>query len=222
MMKHPYLFLLLALHYVPLHAQEIPICVNTAQSQADINECSTQRYKAADAFLNRSYREVIANLNPKQQEKLKEAQRAWISFRDSNCEAQSFDYAKGSLYTHVYNDCLTTVTQIRNDELRRVYLKQENSSGIPAQNLVGVWYALEGSYGLEVTFGIDAGIHHYVSHLNNIPYEAGQWQLSNDHLSIIDKNGKILHNYVRVELDNTGVLSLYEHDGGTERYKKKP
>jgi uncharacterized protein YecT (DUF1311 family) len=219
-MKSQIALVLAALVCAPVQAQESINCATGAKSQTDINECSTQRYKAADALLNRTYREVIANLNAKQQEKLKDAQRTWISFRDANCESQALDYVKGSLYSSVYNDCLTHVSHIRIEELRRVYLKQEVSSGLPDHSLVGTWGALESSYGLEVTFGIDSGIHHYSSRLNNIPFEAGQWQLSDNQLTVTDKNGKILHNYVRVELDANDVLSLHEHDGGIERYKK--
>jgi len=196
-------------------------CALGAHNQADINQCSVQRYKAADALLNRTYREVIASLNKGQLDKLKEAQRAWITYRDANCESQAFDYLNGSLYTSIQTNCLAEMTELRTSELQRVYLKQEIvENTLPADALVGVWRSQEGNYGLEITFGIAAGVHHYSSKINDVPFEAGQWQLNNNQLSIIDSRGKLLHQYNRVIVDDKGNLSLYEIDGGVERFKK--
>lgn len=222
MKLHPVVLLFSLLIPLPTAAQEADPCVMAAKTQAELNECSTQRYRAVDVTLNRVYKEIVAALGPKPTGKLKEAQRAWIAFRDANCEAQAFDYANGRLYTKVYTDCLSTVTQTRIAELRRVYLglQQEAAAAeIEEHRLLGTWRALEASYGVEISFGIDKGIHHYLSQLNGLPYEAGQWQLSGSHLSVIDNRGKVLHNYPRIQLDS-GVLSLYEEDGSVQSFKK--
>jgi uncharacterized protein YecT (DUF1311 family) len=198
-------------------------CAPGTRDQADVNECSTQRYKAADALLNRAYREVTAALNPTQLAKLKNAQRAWIGFRDANCESQAFDYLKGSLYTSVYNNCLSALTELRTSELQRVYLRQDSAdNALPENALVGTWQSQEGNYGLALTFGVAAGVHHYSSQINQVPFEAGQWQLNNNQLSIIDSRGKVLRQYTRVLIDAQGILALYEADGGVERFKKSP
>jgi uncharacterized protein YecT (DUF1311 family) len=196
-------------------------CAIGSHNQADINQCSVQRYKAADALLNRTYREVIATLNKKQIAKLKDAQRAWITYRDANCESQAFDYLNGSLYTSVQTNCLAVMTEARTSELQRVYLKQDIAENtLPDDALIGTWRSQEGNYGLEITFGVAAGVHHYSSKINDVPFEAGQWQLNNNQLSIIDSRGKLLHQYNQVVLDDKGGLSLYETDGGVERFMK--
>lgn len=207
----------------PVQAQNLDSCMMAARNQAQINECSTQRYRAADAALNHAYKEIRAGIKPGHFDKLREAQRAWVAFRDLNCESQTLDYVGGSLYSSNYNTCLADVTEARTAELRRVYLNdaEDDASTLSENMLAGTWRALENNYGLEITLGMRAGVHYFSSQLNGLPYEAGQWQFTNGKLTITANNGQMLHTYSQVKLDN-GVLSLYEQDGGVETYKKLP
>lgn len=72
-----------------------PRC-NRDGSQAELNACATDELKAADAELNRVYREVLAR-NAKESvflERMKAAQRLWVQLRDADLDAQ-FPLAKG-------------------------------------------------------------------------------------------------------------------------------
>jgi uncharacterized protein YecT (DUF1311 family) len=211
--------LLCLLSAPPVAAGDADTCVMAAQTQADINECSTQRYKAADSLLNRTYKEIQATVDSGQFAKIRQAQRAWITYRDTACEAQALAYATGSLYTSVYTNCLTDMTRVRTAKLREVYLHAKTTNSVGDQRLAGTWHALANNYGLEITFGISHGVHHYFARLNNLPYEAGQWHLADNQLTITSSKGKLLHTYIRILLEDD-VLSLHEDDGGVSRFKK--
>ncbi len=95
-------------------------CAN-AMSQAEITACSVIDYKNADEALNGTYKVIMPAITNPQREQLRNAQRAWIKFRDANCEHQAFDTRGGSIYQAVKNDCLTRVTLARVEELKRIY-----------------------------------------------------------------------------------------------------
>jgi uncharacterized protein YecT (DUF1311 family) len=100
-------------------AAEADPCAN-ARTQLEMNECAIKEYKAADAELNRVYKEVIAALRPEMQEKLRAAQRAWITYRDANCDCAAFEYTGGSIYPLMYYSCLRDMTITRTQKIRQL------------------------------------------------------------------------------------------------------
>lgn len=92
-------------------------CANV-QSQAEMNICWGNEYKKADAELNQVYRKLVGMLDEEQKAQLKEAQLAWISYRDKNCEFVADMYKGGSLRPTVLATCLLDVTDNRTTELR--------------------------------------------------------------------------------------------------------
>lgn len=55
-----------------------------AENTLAIVECHEERYKKADKELNKVYGESIKTLSPAGQQKLKEAQRAWLKYRETS------------------------------------------------------------------------------------------------------------------------------------------
>ena len=102
-----YPVLALGLLAVPAAAQDVDC--STAMTQVDLNQCAYQDWEEADARLNAVYKEVVAaytSLDDDLPEELgsgvktlREAQRAWISFRDLDCEAEGFAM-RGGLTAH--------------------------------------------------------------------------------------------------------------------------
>ena len=88
-----------------------------ALTQHDMNFCAAEDYKAADSMLNVTYRALQATLDKKTQDMLKDAQRAWIKFRDEECHYQASPNEGGSLWPLVYHGCLTDLTKARTKEL---------------------------------------------------------------------------------------------------------
>jgi uncharacterized protein YecT (DUF1311 family) len=85
-----------------------------AMTQSAMNICADRDFRAADAKLNAAYAKLMAALDDAGfKTKLKTAQRAWISFRDSECTFETADNEGGSIHPMVYSGCLTRLTKER-------------------------------------------------------------------------------------------------------------
>src|SRR5437899_11516633 len=68
-----------------------------AQSQAEMNFCWGNEYKAADARLNEAYRQFASKLDDAEKAQLKNAQLAWLKYRDANCDFVADQYKVGTI-----------------------------------------------------------------------------------------------------------------------------
>jgi len=107
-------------------------CPN-AQAQMAMNMCSQIDFERADAELNRVYREEIADARQQDREidrsfdqrptaeaVLREAQRAWVIFRDAQCTYEGYGEARGgSMEPMVFSDCRARLTRERVVQLGR-------------------------------------------------------------------------------------------------------
>jgi len=106
-------------------AQE-PNCQNP-QSQLEMGFCAYQDYQAADRVLNKEYQRAIAFAKRMDavlpeyllgaEEALRQAQRAWIPFRDAACIAEGFIARGGTMESQVVSDCLAFLTRQRTEML---------------------------------------------------------------------------------------------------------
>lgn len=118
-------FLILACLSLPAAAQEVDCA--SAVAQADLNQCAYQDWEAADAALNDAYQEAMTllqdwdtNLPEEEQggaDALKEAQRAWITFRDKACEAEGYAMKGGSAEPLLVYGCMRLLTEERTAHL---------------------------------------------------------------------------------------------------------
>jgi uncharacterized protein YecT (DUF1311 family) len=93
---------------------------NNLKTQLEMNACAANEYQRDDAKLNEYYKELAEKLGPSEKERLKAAQRAWIKFRDLQCEFEASRYEGGSIQPLVRSSCLAQVTKQRNEDLRRM------------------------------------------------------------------------------------------------------
>ena len=93
---------------------------NNLKTQLEMNACAANEYQRDDAKLNEYYKELAEKLGPSEKERLKAAQRAWIKFRDLQCELEASRYEGGSIRPLVRSSCLAQVTKQRNEDLRRM------------------------------------------------------------------------------------------------------
>ena len=113
--------LALGLLALPATAQDVDCA--TAMAQADLNQCAYQDWEEADAGLNDAYQEVVAAYSqmdadlPEELgsgvETLRDAQRAWITFRDLACEAEGFAMRGGSAEPLLVYGCMRVLTEER-------------------------------------------------------------------------------------------------------------
>jgi len=96
-----------------------------AQSQRDMNRQACDQYRKADNELNAAYNQTLKIYKDDALfiEKFKEAQRAWIVFRDAEMEALYPEKDKQETYGSVFPMChcseLTAITLQRTKELKR-------------------------------------------------------------------------------------------------------
>lgn len=100
-------------------------CVPTGNSLHDV-ACEDVKYKAAEARLNASYKQLLNKLDKITEEyphrsglkpKLISAQRAWIKYRKSQCRAVEEWYKGGTLQYGLYADCMRSLAEKRTEEL---------------------------------------------------------------------------------------------------------
>jgi uncharacterized protein YecT (DUF1311 family) len=92
-------------------------------TQADLDVCADKDFQAADKALNQTFREIETRLSedPDGKQRLIAAQKAWIGFRDAECDFQTFHSRDGSIYPMLVSECMTTLTKNRTEALK-VYL----------------------------------------------------------------------------------------------------
>ena len=88
-------------------------------TQSEMNACAQDALQQADAALNASYRRLTARLSgtPAAARSLVEAQRAWIRFRDTECDFATIGYEGGSIRPMLTSQCLEGMTRQRTAEL---------------------------------------------------------------------------------------------------------
>lgn len=97
-------------------------------TQADMNICASRDYEAADKALNAQYQSVrkilterdsaASDLDKGAVDALVAAQRAWIAYRDANCDAVGFQARGGSMEPMLVSSCLAEMSRNRAEELK--------------------------------------------------------------------------------------------------------
>lgn len=82
--------------------------------------CIYAQYKEADIALNKAYNTLRNFFNPENKALLKEAQLAWLSFRDLDCQLESAPFSGGTLFDEITDKCLIEKTILRTKELIRL------------------------------------------------------------------------------------------------------
>ena len=125
---------LAALLATPAVADEKPDCIDP-QTQFELTYCAGIEYEDADAELNgvwpdivaaaKSNDEYVADLArergvPTTLEALRNAQRAWIAYRDAQCEYEAYDVFGGTAQPMVGSLCLARLIRERIEMLKGV------------------------------------------------------------------------------------------------------
>lgn len=113
--------LCLLLPAVPAAAQQVDC--KSPDYQVEMTYCAEQSWIAADEELNVAFRTArdamrrIDSALPEEQKgaevQLRDAQRAWVSFRDATCAAEGYSYHGGSAEPMVIYSCRARVTKAR-------------------------------------------------------------------------------------------------------------
>lgn len=95
------------------------------KTQSEITACFGDNEKVADSTLNKLYQSLMHVLSDDDKQRLRDAQRAWISFRDKECTFRVAPYADGSIAPSLTASCVTALTAQRVVDLRQQVNCQE-------------------------------------------------------------------------------------------------
>ena len=114
-------------------AQSPPDCAN-ATSNVEMTDCAWKAYKAADKELNAVWKQVMASIKPDDflpadaaktwKEDLLSSQRAWITFKEKDCDAVAYEWYGGSGANLAVGSCLYHHTMLRTKDLKARYLNR--------------------------------------------------------------------------------------------------
>ena len=88
-----------------------------ARTQAEMTRCVGDDYKLADQTLNIVYDRLMKRLDRDDRTRLRDAQRAWLSFRDKHCAFVGAGSEGGSIQSMIVAGCLSEVTTSRAGQL---------------------------------------------------------------------------------------------------------
>jgi uncharacterized protein YecT (DUF1311 family) len=92
-------------------------CSSQNLNQFDLDQCAGQDFRASDAKLNALYKSMMAKYDAPNQAKLKTAERAWLTYRDAECDYETNGSAGGTINPMMDTICRTTKTDARIKEL---------------------------------------------------------------------------------------------------------
>ena len=130
------LFLAVALAAAPAPDPAADHCIDEARSQPEINACSEEEWRRADAALNVAYREAMARVrandgymftgdgSPAGDVLLRDAQRGWVTQRDQMCQLQVYDMRGGSAQPGAYDHCRAEATRERTAWLEQLAITE--------------------------------------------------------------------------------------------------
>ncbi|WP_179759055.1 lysozyme inhibitor LprI family protein [Hoeflea halophila] len=114
-------------------ADDMPDCIDP-MSQVELTYCAAIDYETADAELNAIWPDIVAAAKSQDQyvaeqvegtdvpttlQALRNAQRAWITFRDAQCEYEAYEVFGGTSQSMVGSLCLARLTRERIEVLSR-------------------------------------------------------------------------------------------------------
>jgi uncharacterized protein YecT (DUF1311 family) len=131
----------LFLSAIPLAGQQgtTSPCDEQPPTQREMDDCAAFQYRQADARLNKVYAKATQYMTNDQEraekrsdqrqiqyektavESLKQAERAWLTYRDLQCRAAGQQYEGGSMRPMIESQCLTTLTEHRIADLKSIY-----------------------------------------------------------------------------------------------------
>ena len=119
-------------------------CRARSQSAVQTKTCLAEELDRQDARLNMAYRDAMARLSPQGRSHLREAERAWIKWRDSKCLAAGDGSKAAAVYD--YPLCMATEASSRADILEK--------SGVSAEYFVysgdGISHSKQGALSIKL------------------------------------------------------------------------
>lgn len=101
-----------------VRADDIDLDCTHPTATIELDLCADREAEAVDRELNLTYRRISAGLDAQARALLLAAQRAWIAYRDKQCNYETAR-AEGSGHNVAHLNCLMRVTKARTRELKQ-------------------------------------------------------------------------------------------------------
>ena len=103
------------------------------QTQAEMNQTAAREYTKADAELTRVYKQLMAQLTKTKSDKradlLRDSERAWLKFRDTQALFDASEMQGGSAYPLLHFGSLARTTKARTAELKLILQSEKGQRG---------------------------------------------------------------------------------------------
>lgn len=106
-------------------ADPFKTCFDNAATTAAMHQCANQEFEFYDKKLNQIYQTLQSKVGSENKAALTEAQRAWVAFRDKECQFSSQQNAGGTIQPINLLGCYTNLTQKRITDLQ-LYISTYN------------------------------------------------------------------------------------------------
>ncbi|MEP2979357.1 MAG: lysozyme inhibitor LprI family protein [Lentilitoribacter sp.] len=112
-------FLVFSALATPTIAQDWDCSKTGELPQQGMNFCAAQDFHKADAALNAAWSLIRKDAIKRSdgEDPLLTGQRAWLDYRDNQCEAESLFFEGGSLQPFINASCRARTTRARTEEL---------------------------------------------------------------------------------------------------------
>ncbi|WP_165847977.1 lysozyme inhibitor LprI family protein [Paraburkholderia lacunae] len=107
-------------------------CKN-ASDQLSLNRCADIEYQAADQKLNDIYSKLLKKVSPHGKPRLQKAERAWVAYRDVQCDFLASSPSPYSAQPMIHAYCLSRLTQAQTKLLDEQLHCQEGDIGCGQQ-----------------------------------------------------------------------------------------
>jgi uncharacterized protein YecT (DUF1311 family) len=88
-----------------------------ASTQTDLTACAGARAQASDAALNVIFQKLLAKISEDGRTRLRNAERAWLAYRDKQCAFDTMASEGGSIHPMVEAECRRGLTQAQTAHL---------------------------------------------------------------------------------------------------------
>ncbi len=95
-------------------------CAGVEQQQA-MNACMAGAAVATEASLNRFYSALRGTLDSRAVNRLRDAQRTWLTYRQQTCDAAADRFRGGTIAPFIHSSCQVRVTRERLKVLYELY-----------------------------------------------------------------------------------------------------
>lgn len=97
--------------------QTQPAICGSASTQSEMNACFGEAARRSQAVLDALLKELAESLDPDQIEGLRNVQKSWAAYRESQCRWQAAFFEGGSILPTIHATCIDTLTVARISEL---------------------------------------------------------------------------------------------------------